>query len=45
MMSYEEEKKGDAPNLIVKAQIESSFLIIGFKKYEHACPVFSKYLE
>ena len=45
MMSYEEETKGDAPNSMVKTQIESSFLILGFKKYEHACPVFGKYLE
>lgn len=44
-MSYEEEKKGDEPNTMMKTQIESSFLIIGFKKYEHACGVFSKYLE
>lgn len=43
-MSYEEEKKGDASNSVMETQIESTFLIIGFNKYEHACAEFSKYL-
>ena len=43
-METKEEEKGDSPSTMVKTQIKSSFLIIGFKYYEHGCAEFSKNL-